>query len=161
MGAVVANISPDPGRVFRVLQDWEKPIYVVFLMLAGAILEFSTPWIVLLAVAYAVVRGAGKVLGNLIMVRALPFQFLAPKRFGLGLIPQGGISLAMAISVVLTYGALELNGRSAADLLFAVVVLGVILSELTGPFLTRNILQRAGEISQRAEADPPTVPDGS
>ena len=33
----------------------------------------------------------------------------------------------------------------------AVVVLGVILSELTGPFFTRNILQRAGEISPRVE----------
>jgi hypothetical protein len=85
------------------------------------------------------------------MVRLLPLQFATPRRFGLGLIPQGGISLAMAISGVLTYGGLMLDGRDAADLLFAVVVLGVILSELTGPFFTRNILQRAGEISPRVE----------
>jgi hypothetical protein len=37
MGAVVANLSPDPQRVFRVLHEWEKPIYVVFLILAGAL----------------------------------------------------------------------------------------------------------------------------
>lgn len=151
MGALVANFSPDPQRVFRVLQNWEKPIYVVFLMLAGAILQFSTLWILVLALAYALLRGGGKVLSNLIMTRILPLGFEAPKRFGLGLIPQGGISLAMAISGVLTYGSLELNGRNAGDLLFAVVVLGVLLSELTGPFLTRNILQRAGEISPHME----------
>jgi hypothetical protein len=149
MGGVVANFSADPQRVFKVLQNWEKPIYVVFLMLAGAILNFSTLWIVALAVAYALVRGGAKVLGNVAMVRVIPLEFTPPKRLGLGLIPQGGISLAMAISFVLTYGTLELGVRSAADILFAVVVLGVILSELTGPFLTLNILRRAGEISAK------------
>ncbi|MFH1765321.1 MAG: cation:proton antiporter, partial [Gemmatimonadota bacterium] len=53
MGAVVANLSADPHRVFRVLQNWEKPIYVVFLMLAGALLNFSTLWILALAGGYA------------------------------------------------------------------------------------------------------------
>jgi hypothetical protein len=151
MGAVVANLSPDPSRVFRVLQEWEKPIYVVFLILAGALLSFPTLWILFLAGAYALLRTGGKVLGNLVMVRAVPLSFPTPKRFGLGLLPQGGISLAMAISAVLTYEGLEVEGMSAADILFAVVVLGVILSELSGPFFTRNILQRAGEISPRVE----------
>ncbi len=152
MGVVVANISPDPQRVFKVLQDWEKPVYVVFLMLAGALLDFSTPWILALAVLYALVRGGAKVLANLTMVRLLPIPMDTPRRFGLGLIPQGGISLAMAISFVLTYGNQMLGERNAADLLFSVVVLGVILSELSGPFFTRAILQRAGEISPRMEA---------
>lgn len=147
MGAVVANLSPEPQRVYRVLQEWEKPIYVVFLMLAGALLSFPTPWIFPLAAAYALVRGGGKLLGNMAMVRIVPLPFQTPKRFGLGLIPQGGISLAMAISGVLTYSGLVLGEMSAVDLLFAVVVLGVILSELSGPFLTQNILVRAGEIS--------------
>jgi hypothetical protein len=151
MGAVVANLSPDPQRVFRVLQEWEKPIYVVFLMLAGALLSFPTPWIFPLALAYAVIRAGGKVLGNMAMVRALPLPFPTPRRFGLGLLPQGGISLAMAISGVLTYAGLGLGDLSAVDLLFSVVVLGVILSELTGPVFTRNVLVRAGEISPRVE----------
>ena len=155
MGAVVANLSAEPQRVYRVLQEWEKPIYVVFLMLAGALLSFPTPWIVPLAVAYALVRGGGKLLGNMAMVRIVPLPFQTPKRFGLGLIPQGGISLAMAISGVLTYSGLVMGEMSAVDLLFAVVVLGVILSELTGPFLTQNILVRAGEISPRIRKEPP------
>jgi multidrug transporter EmrE-like cation transporter len=153
MGAVVGNLSPDPQRVFRVLQDWEKPIYLVFLMLAGALLSFPTLWILPLALAYAVTRALGKVLGGMAMVRLIPFDFPTPKRFGLGLLPQGGISLAMAISAVLTYSAVSLDDMSGADLLFAIVVLGVILSELTGPFFTRNILQRAGEISPQGTGD--------
>ena len=151
MGAVVANLSPEPQRVYRVLQEWEKPIYVVFLILAGALLSFPTLWIPPLAVAYALIRAGGKVLGNLAMVRLLPLPFPTPKRFGLGLLPQGGISLAMAISGVLTYAGLGLGELNAVDVLFSVVVLGVILSELTGPFFTQNILVRAGEISPRVQ----------
>jgi Kef-type K+ transport system membrane component KefB len=153
MGVVVGNLSPDPQRVFRILQDWEKPIYLVFLMLAGALLSFPTLWVVPLALAYAVARALGKVLGSMAMVRLIPFDFPTPKRFGLGLLPQGGISLAMAISAVLTYSAVVLDDMSGADLLFAIVVLGVILSELTGPFFTRNVLQRAGEISPQGTGD--------
>lgn len=152
MGAVVANFSPEPQRVFRVLQEWEKPIYVVFLMIAGALLDFSTPWIAVFGLGYAILRGVGKVLGTMAMVRVLPLDVTPPKQLGLGLIPQGGISLAMAISGVLTYGGLVLSGRDAADFLFAVVVLGVILSELSGPFFTLNVLKRAGEISPALEA---------
>mgnify|MGYP006285499087 CR=1 FL=1 len=151
MGAVVANLSPDPQRVYRVLQEWEKPIYVVFLMLAGALLQFPTLWILPLALGYALLRALGKVLGNFLVVKTTPLPFRPPRRLGLGLLPQGGISLAMAISGVLTYSGLALGGMNAVDFLFAVVVLGVILSELTGPFFTRNILIRAGEISPRVE----------
>ena len=158
MGALVANLSPDPQRVFRVLREWEKPIYVVLLILAGALLSFPTVWILPLAGAYASIRAVGKVLGNMVMVRLLPLPFPIPKRFGLGLLPQGGISLAMAISGVLTYAGLGLGDLSAVDLLFSVVVLGVIISELIGPFFTRNILVRAGEISSRV-VEPLTAPD--
>lgn len=156
MGVVVANFSRDPQRAFQILQKWEKPVYVVFLILAGALLTFSTFWVGLLAVGYVLVRGLGKVLANGIMVRLLPLGFSPPKRFGLGLIPQGGISLAMAISGVLTYGGLMVNGRDAGDLLFAVVVIGVIISELIGPFFTLNILRRAGEISTARKTAPAT-----
>lgn len=151
MGVVVANLSPEPERVYRVLHDWEKPIYVVFLILAGALLRFPTFWVIPLALGYAVIRALGKVLGNLIMVRVLPIPFPTPRRFGLGLLPQGGISLAMAISGVITYAGLSLAGFNGVDILFAVVVLGVIFSELTGPFFTKNILVRAGEISPRVQ----------
>lgn len=151
MGTVVANLSPEPQRVYRILHQWEKPIYVVFLILAGALLSFPTLWVVPLALAYAAIRAAGKVLGNMAMVRLLPLPFSPPKRFGLGLLPQGGISLAMAISGVLTYTGLGLETMSAVDVFFAVVVLGVIISELSGPFFTRNTLVRAGEISSRVQ----------
>lgn len=152
MGAVVANLAQDRQRIFQALEKWEKPIYVTFLMLAGALLTFQAFWVVPMAFAYTLVRGAAKVLASATLVPLIPLPFAAPRRLGLGLIPQGGISLAMAVSLMLTYSGLRLpDGDSAAEALFAVILLGVVFSEITGPFLTHLVLRRAGEISPRVE----------
>jgi hypothetical protein len=85
------------------------------------------------------------------MASLIPFDFHVPRRIGLGLIPQGGISIAMAVSGVLMYSDLQFRGLEAEAMLFAVVVIGVTLSEFTGPFLTVRVLRHAGEISPQVE----------
>lgn len=151
MGVVVANLAPDPRRLHRVMARWEKPIYVVLLILAGALLRFSTPWIIPLAIAYALLRGVSKVLATGATLKLIPLSFPTPSRLGLGLIPQGGISLAMALSALLTFYGLQISGVDASQSIFSVVVLGVVLSELVGPFFTTATLRRAGEISSLVE----------
>ncbi len=150
-GAVIANTGRARERVLRVMERWEKPVYVIFLLLAGALLRVPTLWIVLLALGYAVLRAAAKVVGTAALVRLVPLRFPVPRSLGLGLVPQGGISLAMAVSVVLVYSNLRVGGVDAGPALFTVIVLGVVVSELVGPFLTAALLRRAGEISPRAE----------
>jgi multidrug transporter EmrE-like cation transporter len=155
LGMVAANLAPerDRARIYRTLGHWEKPIYVVLLILAGALLSFATWWVIPLALAYVVVRATGKVLGAALLVSLFPPQFSPPRRLGLGLLPQGGVSLAMALSFTLVLGpaGLEVRGVEVVPLAFAVVVLGVIVSELVGPLLTVQVLRRAGEISPRVE----------
>lgn len=151
MGAVVANLDPDRQRIFSVLERWEKPVYLTFLLLAGALLTAPTPGVVALALAYAVLRGLAKTSAAALLVSTLPMGFPVPRRLGLGLLPQGGISLAMAVSGVLVYTDLEMRGVNAESLLFTIIVIGVMLSELTGPWLTVQVLRTAGEISPGVE----------
>ena len=153
MGAVVANFSRDRKRIYRALQQWEKPIYVVLLILAGAQLRPTTLWVLPLGLGYFALRTLGKLAANALLVRTVSLPFDAPKRIGLGLVPQGGISLAMALSVVLTFSGASMSvfGYPGVDLLFAVVVVGVVLSELTGPLFTHQVLRRAGEIKPAVE----------
>lgn len=149
-GLVIANLSPARRRVYAMLQTWEKPIYVILLILAGARLDFPT-WLILpLAAAYLLVRGLAKVVAGFLATRVAGRREL-PVDLGIGLIPQGGISLAVAISMTLTYGTLTFNGLALENVVFSTVVIGVVASELIGPFLTRNLLRRAGEISPRVE----------
>ncbi|HEX7050257.1 MAG TPA: cation:proton antiporter [Longimicrobiales bacterium] len=151
-GAVVANLSPLRRRVYAALQAWEQPIYVILLVLAGALFEFPS-WLVLpLAAGYVVIRIFGKLAGAAIVTRVLPVGFHVPADLGIGLVAQGGISLAMAISIALTYGSIGAASGGGVAALFAAIVLGVVVNELVGPFLTRNLLRRAGEIEPRIES---------
>jgi Kef-type K+ transport system membrane component KefB len=151
MGFTVANLGRDRARIFILLQRWEKPVYLIFLLLAGALLRIPTVWIFVLAAAYALLRAMAKILGAAVVVAAVPLGFDVPRRLGIGLIPQGGISIAMAVSGVLLYSDLEVRGLEAETALFTVIVVGVMLSELAGPLLTVRLLRRAGEISPRVE----------
>ena len=133
------------------LERWEKPVYLTFLLVAGALLQVPTWPVAAAAVAYALLRGIIKAGSVAALVWVTPFSFHVPKRLGLGLVPQGGISLAMAVSGVLVYSDLQIRGVDAEAALFTVVVMGVVMAELVGPFLTVSLLRRAGEIAPQVE----------
>lgn len=156
-GAVIANLSPSARRVYSILQGWEKPIYVVVLVLAGALVAAGTWLAVPLAGAYVLLRGLGKFAGGAAARGLVPEPRAVPRTIGFGLIPQGGISLAMALSAALTYGAI-VGPNTAMGTAFAAIVVAVAVSELIGPFLTRDLLHRAGELAPdepvRAESAP-------
>ena len=144
-GVVVAKLSALRRRACALMQAWEKPIYVIVLVLAGALLRFPS-WLVLpFAAAYFACRLAAKLGANFVLGRLLRLDGL-PAGLGAGLVPQGGMSLVMAVSIGLTYGAL--GPPELLDLLVGAVVLGVVASELVGPLLVRGLLARAGEVSR-------------
>jgi Kef-type K+ transport system membrane component KefB len=145
-GAVIGNLSPMRRRIYAALSAWEKPIYIMTLVLAGALLQFTSWWIVPLVAAYAATRVAAKWAGGLLVARLSPARVAVPRDFGLGLAPQGGLSLAMAISFVLIYVPSAPELRTAVALFFATVAIGVGISDVIGPFLVRAVLRRAGEL---------------
>lgn len=150
-GVVAANMSPSRRRAFSILQSWERPVYVVVLILAGALISF-TDWVTIpLALGYAVLRAAAKYGGSAVSARLVPLPFDVPLGTGGGLIAQGGISLAMGLSATLTYGAVSGSAGAAVRVAIGAIVLGVAASELVGPFVTRDLLRRAGEITPGLE----------
>ncbi len=150
-GMVVANMSPSRRRVYSILQSWEKPVYVVVLILAGALISFAD-WVTLpLALGYAILRAGAKYAGGAVGARFVPIDFSVPLDVGGGLIAQGGISLAMGLSATLTYGAIAGSAGVAVRVVIGAVVIGVAASELVAPFVTRDLLRRAGEITPGLE----------
>ena len=148
-GVAIGNLSPMRRRVYKALSQWEKPIFIMMLVVAGALLQFSSWWIIPLVAAYVAARIVGKWAGGVVASRFGPQDLQIPRRFGLALIPQGGLSLAMAISFVLIYVSTEPGLRPEVNLFFATVVIAVGISDLLGPFLVRDVLERAGELDRR------------
>ncbi len=151
MGAIVANLAPDKDRIFQALQNWEKEIYVVLLLLAGALIRLETIWVLPLGIGYFLIRGIAKTVANGVAPKLSGLRDLSPK-IGMGLVAQGGISLAMALSAVLIFADLDLVDETAGSTFLAVIVIGVILSELVGPFLAIRLFRAVGEISPKVEA---------
>ena len=149
-GIVIGNLSPLRRRVYTALSEWEKPIYIMTLVLAGALLQFSSWWIVPLVAAYVAARLLAKWLGGLVAFGLKPSSFRIPASFGLALVPQGGITLAMAISFVMIYDPQAAEPAAAVNTFLATVVIAVGITDLMGPFLVRAILQRAGELNMGA-----------
>lgn len=141
-GAVVANAGSLRRRAYEVLSRWEQPVHVVFLLLSGALLRFTGWELLPLVAVYVGLRAIGKLGGGWLASLSLP----TPRAdFGAGLLAQGGLSIAVAVSVR-QLASHAYPDSPLPDLFFAAVVLGVAVWELAGPPLLRGLLRRAGGI---------------
>jgi len=149
-GVFIANLSPLRKRVYAALSAWEKPVHVLFLLVAGALLGFESWHVAPLLAVYLVLRTAGKLLGG-----ASARPLLAPEkgagRFGATLLSQGGVSIAIAMSARLVLGS-EFPESPAVSAFFDAVILGIIVFEVMGPAIMRRTLDRAGEIRDQESA---------
>ena len=142
MGMVVANLPGSKNRIFNLLARLEKPFYVVFLILAGAIWRPGSAWALPLAALYLGLRLIGKGAGGYLAARAAPAGVRPPSVMGLGLVSQGGIAIAMVMNYY------QLSSAAVTDVVVTTVLVAVILNELASPFLARVVLGRAGEVQR-------------
>jgi len=140
MGLLAANLPGSKNRIFNLLAQLEKPFYIVFLVLAGAVWQPGSPWALLLAALYLGLRLFGKVFGGYLAARMAEEESRPPLRLGLGLVSQGGIAVAMVMNYY------QLSSAEVTSAVVTTVLMAVILNELASPSLARGVLREAGEI---------------
>ena len=151
-GFVIINRAKRDVRLFRALNHFEPPIYVLFFALAGVHLDLSAlrlaGWV---GVAYFTARFAGKYLGSL-LGGALSRSTAAVRNYmGLALIPQAGVAIGLVFIIA---GDPQLSGWTG--IVTPVVFAGVMISEIIGPSLVRFSLQQAGETELTKEHHQPS-----
>jgi len=124
------NVSPRRHAVRRVLADWERPIYAIFLVIAGALLTLPTVWILVAVPLLAAARAAAKWAVARYGV-ALRLAGASPD-VGLGTLAQGGAVIALGLNFFTTYGG-ESTGASGGGALLTTIVLGVVAAQLAAP----------------------------
>jgi Kef-type K+ transport system membrane component KefB len=148
-GPVVANTLPaqDTLRVRDLLGPYAAPLFVIFFVLAGAQLpNFAAQGLLTagLALAYVTARFAGKYAGTRVAARSLHLPQGVQQYLGLSLALQGGL----VVGLVLAYrgspavAALAPDARQSLEAMTAVVLLGVLLTQLAGPPIVRLALRR-------------------
>ena len=145
LGCIVANMGKDGDKFFISVRNYlEETIFVVFFVLAGAHLQLSILknclWLVLI---FVILRMCGKFFGAYIGATVSKAQSNVKKYTALGLVPQGGIIVGLALLV-------KENSlfNDIAPILLNVILGTTVLFEFMGPLLTEFALKRANEVGK-------------
>ncbi len=144
-GFVIINRAERDVRLFRALNAFEPPIYVLFFTLAGAHLDLAAlrlaGWV---GLVYFVARILGKYGGTWLGAILSGAPAMVRNYLGLALVPQAGVAIGLVFMI-------SSDPRIAAWTtgVMMVVQAGVVLSELGGPLLVHLTLDRAGETEER------------
>ena len=146
LGTMFCNLCPLSDELMEKADRWTSPLFALFFVLSGAELEldvFANLMIVLLGLLYVVARSAGKYLGAYCSARALGCSRSVYHNLGITLLPQAGVALGMCVT------ARELG--EAGELICNITLFAILIYELVGPMLTKQALQRAGDIQPMSE----------
>jgi Kef-type K+ transport system membrane component KefB len=130
-------------------QQWLRPmnhiqevIFLLLFTLAGTHFElavFAHAWRVILL--YMAARALGKCVGAWGFTRMVRGEPMVSRNLGLGLLPQAGVGIGLALIAAGTPG-LQYIGPLVVNTLLGTT----LVFELTGPIFTKLALARAGEI---------------
>ncbi|MEA3546022.1 MAG: cation:proton antiporter, partial [Thermodesulfobacteriota bacterium] len=143
-GFIIINRDTRDVRLFRALNAFEPPIYVLFFTLAGTHLELSAVtsagWIGLI---YFLTRILGKIGGSYLGAKMSGASRQVQLYLGPALIPQAGVAIGL---IFLISG--DANLAVYAEIITPVVLTTVVLSELIGPLCVRYAVEKAGEVHE-------------
>jgi len=142
MGVVMTNISSEFDLVEEEIDNHlEEIIFMLFFILSAMHLDLSTletmPFVIF---AYILFRFLGKMSGVWIGSKMTKADKNVQNYLGLGLFPQAGIAIGLALSLQDQAGF-----ESIAPLILNVVIATTVVHEFVGPIFTKYILKKSGE----------------
>ena len=140
LGVVLVN-SKDGPQVVETLHSSLKPVTLVLMVFAGAMWVPVDPLAAaVVVVGYALTRSAAKATSLFLASLGTTLRHDVFR----GLMAQGNVSIAIAVSFRLVYQG------EAADLAFTAVLVTVVLNQLLAPRMVKRLLIDAGELDSDA-----------
>lgn len=155
-GFSLVNRAERDVRIFRALNSFEPPIYVLFFTLVGTRFDMKVLGTAgLIGVVYFLARICGKILGVFVGGRLGQAPLLVQRSMGVALAPQAGVAIGLIFFLT---GDSTLAAYSAITT--PVGLTGVFLSQLIGSFCVRSVLTRSGEAHGMVRKQMPEMCDG-
>ncbi|MBR2876027.1 MAG: cation:proton antiporter [Clostridia bacterium] len=142
MGAVIANLSDDVGKIMKLCDKITPPIFILFFVASGAGLKLSVlPSVGIAGIIYIVFRVFGKMFGSTLGAISCKADKNIKKYLGPALIPQAGVAIGLSLAAanVLPEYATEIR---------TIILCGTFIYELIGPAISKMCLKKAGEIKE-------------
>jgi len=133
LGITFSNLTRIQEKLYPLILSTEKPFYIIFLILIGALWEFNLDYrIALLVVMLLILRVVGYSFPLRSFGKILRFSFPLPAHFGLCFLSSGGIAIAFIVSLKLIYPF------PLIDVFVSVALIATVLSELLGPWALKS-----------------------
>lgn len=148
-GAVFCNTNTEEkvSLVMELIDRFTPPFLIMFFVISGADLEFSSLATVGIAgIVYVITRVIGKIAGASFGASITHSSPNVRKYLGLALVPQAGVAIGLSLVAVKALGAGSPDGTTVRT----IVLCGTLIYELIGPFLSKMALKKAGEIQTNA-----------
>jgi len=143
LGIIVTNATSQKGKdVFKLLEGFSPPIYVLFFVLVGAELNISfiTLPILIIIVLYLIGRSAGKMYGVILGARLSRAAHSVRLYLPLCLFSQAGVAIGLSIL------ASNYFAGALGNAVVAVITATVFILEIIGPPFVKLGVTKAGEV---------------
>jgi Kef-type K+ transport system membrane component KefB len=129
-GVVTANFCRHSVRALSVVMHAEKSLYIIILLLLGASWDFTfkIDYVLMITAIYFLLRILGKYIGAFLGTKIFKPDYAVPSGLGLGLISDGGLSVAIIIDAKLLFPSLM-------GPFITIVIISVLLNELLSPWM--------------------------
>ena len=136
LGMILVNTARQREQVGTLLEKVDRPLYFVMLVCAGALWVPSADDVFLPVLAFLALRFMGKVTGAWIASRTNGMLGVFGPGWGLALVGQGGLAIALALDYSLSAAALRPN------LVFTAALCSVLITDLFSARLARDVVAK-------------------
>jgi hypothetical protein len=144
MGITYSNLTRIHEKLYPLLLSTEKPLYITFLILIGALWEVCFDYrLALLVILMILLRFLGYILPMPLFKVILDFPLHLPTRFGLSFLSSGGIGLAFAVSLKLAFPF------PLTDVFLSAALFGILITELISPWGVKISVFKLDEEEER------------
>ena len=142
LGVIIVNFRPQKSKeIFKLVEGFTPPIYVLFFVLVGAKLNFShitVPILVLIGV-YLIGRTLGKMIGAKLGTKFAGAPKSVQKYLPLCLFSQAGVAIGLSI-----LASHYFEGEMGSAVVIIITATAFIL-ELIGPYFVKIAVTKSGE----------------
>ncbi len=146
-GFIAVNLKgPEEEEIFQVVKYGVEPILILFFVTMGAHMRFEYFALIgITGILYLVMRSVGKYVGSYIGGYLSGASYKVRRYVGLGLLSQGGLSLALASKVITDFSSISQYAEYVASVVFTVILATTFIFEIIGPILVKYIVIWSGE----------------
>ncbi|MCR4742274.1 MAG: cation:proton antiporter [Treponema sp.] len=142
MGFYIVNFAQNNTKsIFKQVQNFTPPIYVLFFVLVGAKLDIwiITPFLGLLALAYVLGRTFGKAIGSMFGAWITKAPKSVQKNLHFCLLSQAGVAIGLSIAAGNDFS------ESVGPEILLIITATTFIVQLLGPIFVKIGVKNAGE----------------